>query len=83
MTLEEIESAEGGTILESKVGMAAARRAMSRKTAAAGSGKGGGDDSTDIPSDVNKFEEAAEVGVGRAAPAHESGLLWGADVLRR
>jgi hypothetical protein len=57
-TLAEIEADEGGPIKESLAGMAATKRALNRKAG------GKQADDTEIPADVEKFEEQAEVGVG-------------------
>lgn len=56
-TLAEIEQEEGGPVKESLVGMAHVKRAAGRKNDP-GSKL---DDSTDIPKDVDAFEEKAEV----------------------
>lgn len=55
-TLAEIEQEEGGPVKESLIGMAQVKRAENRKK----DGTQGMED-TDIPTDVNKFEEDAEV----------------------
>ncbi len=73
-TLAEIEEEEGGPIKESLVGMAHVKRAANRKA----DGKEG--DDTTIPTDVDKYEEAAQVrahaGSSGAATVHPPCAIW-------
>ena len=55
---------EGGIVKESLLGIAQAKRAASRKKKRGGDGGGGEDDDeddTDMPADIDRFEEKLEV----------------------